>query len=424
MKVFRVLTVLSVLFLLVLTNTHFINAQTVDELKAELEQQQNLIKRLDKEIAEKQLELQQIGGEKNTLQTAIRSLELSRNKLQTDISKTEAQIGKAESTLKKLGLEIDTLGKKEQEAKQAIESSIRTISELENESPVEAFLSTGTLTEFWRAAEEASKLNASLYNHVQKIHEIRGDLRVKHTETEKEKESLLSLKKNLSGQKVSIDSTKKEKDTLLSQTKNKEAEYQKVIEDKLFQKKAFEIALFDTEAKLKIALDPKTFPTAQPSILSWPLTNVRITQLFGSTADSKRLYKSGTHNGVDFGVPDGTPILAALGGRVTAIGNTDGGGCYSYGKWILVGHDNGLSTMYAHLSSHAVKQGDLVTTGGTIGYSGRTGYATGPHLHFTVYATQGMRVQQYTSSINCKHATIPIADPTAYLDPMDYLPSL
>jgi murein DD-endopeptidase MepM/ murein hydrolase activator NlpD len=78
--------------------------------------------------------------------------------------------------------------------------------------------------------------------------------------------------------------------------------------------------------------------------------------------------------------------------------------------------------MYAHLSSFAVAKGDIVKSGQVIGYSGNTGYSTGPHLHFTVYASQGVKVMQYTSSVSCKHATIPIADPKAYLDPMLYLP--
>lgn len=96
--------------------------------------------------------------------------------------------------------------------------------------------------------------------------------------------------------------------------------------------------------------------------------------------------------------------------------------CYSYGKWILIKHDNGLSSMYAHLSLIKATEGDRVSTGDIIGYSGNTGYSTGPHLHFGVYASQGVKIVQYTNSINCKNAVIPVADLKAYLDPMDYLP--
>ncbi len=210
---------------------------------------------------------------------------------------------------------------------------------------------------------------------------------------------------------------------MLKETQNKETVYQKQLATKKAEKEAFEKALFDFEQQLKIKVDPSSYAGAKSGIFSWPLANHIITQLFGSTAFSKRLYTSGTHNGVDFGTPTGTPVKAVLTGTVTATGNTDlQPGCYSYGKWVLLKHSNGLSTLYGHLSSIGVSSGESVDTGGVIGLSGNTGYSTGPHLHLTVFATQGMRVQTYTSSIGCKKVTIPIADKSAYLDPMVYLP--
>ncbi|MEK9183687.1 MAG: M23 family metallopeptidase, partial [Patescibacteria group bacterium] len=111
-----------------------------------------------------------------------------------------------------------------------------------------------------------------------------------------------------------------------------------------------------------------------------------------------------------------------LSGVVEDIGNTDTiKGCYSYGKWALIRHSNGLSTLYAHLSLIKVKKGQNVAMGETVGYSGSTGYATGPHLHFTVYATQGVKVIKFENSVNCRNAVIPVADKKAYLNPLSYL---
>ena len=70
-------------------------------------------------------------------------------------------------------------------------------------------------------------------------------------------------------------------------------------------------------------------------------------------------------------------------GTVLGTGNTDAiKGCYSFGRWVLIQHDNGLSTIYAHLATMLVSKGDAVSTGQLIGYSDTTGYAVGPHLHF------------------------------------------
>jgi murein DD-endopeptidase MepM/ murein hydrolase activator NlpD len=68
-----------------------------------------------------------------------------------------------------------------------------------------------------------------------------------------------------------------------------------------------------------------------------------------------------------------------------------------------------------------VTEGQTVFVGDTIGYSGNTGYSTGPHLHLTVYASTGVQVTSLKSSV-CKGTyRIPIANPNAYLDPMLYL---
>ncbi|MBP6858179.1 MAG: peptidoglycan DD-metalloendopeptidase family protein [Candidatus Pacebacteria bacterium] len=88
------------------------------------------------------------------------------------------------------------------------------------------------------------------------------------------------------------------------------------------------------------------------------------------------------YNGVDFGAPTGTKVLAAASGKVLiAKGSGYNGG---YGENIVIEHDNGTQTLYAHLSSVLVSEGDEVTKGQKIALSGNTGRSTGPHLHFEV----------------------------------------
>jgi murein DD-endopeptidase MepM/ murein hydrolase activator NlpD len=401
-----------------------VNAGAIDDLNAKIEDRRKLIESIDRDIKQKQVELQKIGTEKQTLQTTLQTLDLSKKKIETDISKTQTKISSADLTIQKLAIEIKSLAEKEVKSLYAIEISMRNIQEIQDDSPIESFLENKSISDVFDAIETKRELTESLKTQIQAVRSIRADLGVKQIDTVAQKNQLASFKKELSGQKSSVEATAKEKATVLAETKNKEAEYQRVLAQKVAQRAAFEKELFEAESQLKIALDPKTYATAKAGSFVWPMDVVRITQYFGRTVDSGRLYSSGTHNGIDFGVMDGTPIKSVLAGSITATGNTDVGACYSYGKWVLVKHGNGLSTMYAHLSSIAVDPGDSVSTGEVIGYSGRTGYATGPHLHLTVYATQGMRVQQYSSSINCKNVSIPIADPAAYLDPMKYLPSL
>ena len=85
------------------------------------------------------------------------------------------------------------------------------------------------------------------------------------------------------------------------------------------------------------------------------------------------------HEGIDISVPEGTPIHAAASGSVS-LASVYGG----YGNYTCIEHGDGVSTCYAHQSSFAVSQGDSVSQGDVIGYSGNTGSSTGPHLHFEV----------------------------------------
>ena len=85
------------------------------------------------------------------------------------------------------------------------------------------------------------------------------------------------------------------------------------------------------------------------------------------------------HNGIDIGLPVGTPIYAADGGRVVSVG-TNGG----YGMLIKIDHGANIETLYGHLSKYYVSVGDMVYKGEKIALSGNTGFSTGPHLHFEV----------------------------------------
>ena len=93
---------------------------------------------------------------------------------------------------------------------------------------------------------------------------------------------------------------------------------------------------------------------------------------------SKFGYRHGRrHQGVDLPLKTGTPVVAAFDGRVRMSEYHSG-----YGNLIIIRHENGLETFYAHLSKREVEVGDWVRAGDQIGLGGSTGRSTGPHLHF------------------------------------------
>jgi len=197
---------------------------------------------------------------------------------------------------------------------------------------------------------------------------------------------------------------------------------------KIAEQEKFEQDLRSFESQLGLSVTAGSFPAASSGILDWPLDSVRITQYFGNTDFSTKnpqIYNGRGHTGMDFAASSGTRILSARGGIVLGTGNTDAT-CpnASYGKWVFIKHDNGLSTLYAHLSSISVSGGQSIGAGELVGYSGNTGYSTGPHLHFGVYATSGSEIASFpSSSCRGKTYTMPVGDTKAYLNPLSYLPS-
>ena len=106
---------------------------------------------------------------------------------------------------------------------------------------------------------------------------------------------------------------------------------------------------------------------------NWPVRKGRITQGFKKG--------SGKHQGLDIAGARNTPIYAAAQGRVLYVGQ----GFTGYGKLIIIEHDGDRwASFYAHLNDFKVREGSFVKKGQLIGLMGRTGRASGVHLHFEI----------------------------------------
>jgi murein DD-endopeptidase MepM/ murein hydrolase activator NlpD len=116
-----------------------------------------------------------------------------------------------------------------------------------------------------------------------------------------------------------------------------------------------------------------------PGELYWPVQGARVSQNVGPRRHPVFGYRS-CHTGMDLAAGTGTPIGAAATGIVTAVTTLR-----AYGRVIVIAHNGGLSTMYAHLSRFNVSVGQGVAVGDTIGFVGSSGWSTGPHLHFEVH---------------------------------------
>lgn len=420
-------------------------AQSVADLQTQIDANSRQIEMLQAEIASFQKELDVLGTKKNTLQSTISSLAISQKKLASEIKVTQSKIASANLKIKELTLSIGDKEESISEDQDAIAKALRSIAENEQVPLVAKLISSDSLREAWQTADYAVQFNRALAGDIKDLRAVRAELADNRDEVSSAKANLVSLQNDLTLQKRSVDASKAAQQQLLSQTKNQEANYQQLIAQKKAAEKAFEMELINLQGQLNLIVNPNLLPKVGSGVLSWPFSisfmnsctqrknlfgNIFcITQYFGNTPFSTanpQIYNGGGHNAIDIAAPIGTAVKASLSGVVLGTGNTDlFKGCYSFGKWIMLVHSNGISTLYSHLSDIDVVKGQSVNTGQTLGLSGMTGYATGPHLHFGVYATDGtqiMTLKQFRgATAGCANATMPVATLKAYLNPLSYL---
>ena len=108
------------------------------------------------------------------------------------------------------------------------------------------------------------------------------------------------------------------------------------------------------------------------SLFQWPVSKAKLTQPFR--------FGPKKHNGLDLAAPQNTPIYSIASGKVIYVGQSFRG----FGKMVLIEHDGPekWASLYAHLNRFKVREGQSVSKGSTIGLMGKTGNASGTHLHF------------------------------------------
>lgn len=419
------------LFVFVILSTTTVSAETelpvgssrIEELKQGISDREDEIQKLESDIGHYQAQLEQVGGQKKTLQSAIQTLDLTRAKLGKDTQLTQKKIERVNTMIRELSGSIGQQEARITKNKQLIADSLQKIAQTDSDSLLEIMLTTNSISDFFQDVDELSRLQVALRDGIKTLERLKKDLGAKRSSQQTEQKQLTMLSAQLIDQKAIIDQNKREQASLLSETKNQESNYKKLLAEKAARKKQFEREVDDFEAQLRAEIDQGSFPRPGTKALAYPLDNVFVTQKFGKGADARRLYVSGTHNGMDFRAAPGTPIKASGDGVVVGTGNTDTA-CRgaSYGKWVMIKHKNGLSSLFAHLDLIKVHEGDQVQMGDIIGYSGNTGYSTGPHLHFTVYVSSAVSIQNFPSK-SCVGAIfrIPVAPMNAYLDPEAYL---
>jgi len=382
---------------MLISRPFFAFAQTADKeaLKSQVDAKTLELQRINNEIYEQRKKLEETQSQKSTLSSELK-------KIDTNIKEIDLGIRSSKVTIEKLDLEMGSLQEDISDSETGLEVKERALGEVlrqlqqrENENILFLLLKNKTLSDGVFDIQSLQDMNSDLLVRIDELNQAKNNLEVVLGKTASVKSQKEVEHQTLQNKKVIADDLKQEKNQFLEETKNKEKIYQESLKELEERQLAIALEIEKMETELRSQINYKNLPKNIPGFLSLPVINFSsVTQEYGATKFAQRAYKGKWHNGLDFGAPLGTPVYAAQDGLVVSVENQDRY-CYrgAYGKYVAIRHYSGLTTLYAHLSMYVVNEGDKVERGQVIGYVGKTGYATGPHLHFTVYDSSTFRVE-------------------------------
>jgi len=383
----------------------------IDDLKKEIDQRAREIQELKEKEVEYKGAATSAHRAADTLEDVILDFNAQIRKVENGIIIKKTEISSINLEIKRTELEILDKEEKIKRVHQYIAAILREIYKNSDEQIAEFLFKYENFSDFFNQVEYRELLQKDLETQLGDIKNLKEKLETEKTDLDKQRAELKSLKDELENKNSILDYEKNRKENLLDETRNQEWKYKELLKTTVEKQEAIQREIFELEDKLRQAIDAASIPAPRPGVLSWP-TEGLLSQGYGCTefARSSSFYPTCFHNGIDVAAAYGTEIKAARDGTVIAVQNAP----YAYGKWIAVEHDNGLVTLYGHLSLQSVDVGQNVARGDIIGYMGSTGFSTGSHLHFTVYAPL-----TFTTKPSSISGTLPIG---ATLDPFDYLP--
>ncbi len=370
-----------------------VRATLLDDIKAEIQAKEEEIRKLEGDKKQFEQTITQKQKAQRTLKNQIALLVADIERLSVQQRITTAQIQKTELTIQSLQSQIAQAQGNIETQKGRMSVLLRTMRERadEHKTLLSLILQNTSLSLFLGQLAYAESLQDKLLDETKVLKQNKFELENEEATLLGKKDELQELRGRLVAEREAKNSQQQQKSTILITTRNEEKKFKELLSEAEARRQGILKDIKELEDKLRRTIDPASLPAFRPGVLEWPVRGI-VSQEYGDTKDTgfqNDAYEF--HNGIDVAGQTGIPIRAARDGVIKAVGNNSP---YAYGRWIAVDHGNNLTTLYAHLSSQAVKQGSTVKKGQVVGYMGSTGFATGPHLHFTVYASNTFITEQ------------------------------
>jgi len=337
-----------------------------------------------KEITDLQEESATLAGQVSILDNRVAKFQIDIELQEEKITKTKLEM---QTTEEKIAETENRIVKRKGEIKELLQH----INQLDQRTYLEILLENNRFSEFFNQLKQVQDVQGSLQETLGEIEQYQVALLDQQTELAHQQELQRELLQALENRKADLKEEKEAKQVLMNETRNSEIKYRNLLWGIQQQQKIADQEIASSEKRIRdlIAQSQRDQELSRfndlSSDLAWPVDPLRgITAYFHDpTYPFKKLFE---HSAIDIRASQGTPIRAAASGYVGSA--KDNGLGYSY---IMVIHNNGISTVYGHVSRIDVKEDDFVmqgqsigATGGLPGTRGAGNFSTGAHLHFEV----------------------------------------
>lgn len=362
----------------------------ISSLTDQIAKKKSAIDQLEKSIADTKASI-------TKKQTEGKSLKNQLSILDNQIKTVQLNIEVTEDKLDALNLEIRTLqiniGQKENtisRQKVIIAELLRNLAHNSDQSYVQILASYNSFSDLYNELHSLQTVESDVGKSVKSIRLAKEDLQVRKQQTEEKKAEVAVLEDQLQQQKKDLDEQSANKQHLLAQTQSSEKVYTALLTSLKSQYQQTENEISSIEQQVRSKLTEKQrlelLQGADATKLSWPVPSHYITAYFHDPDYPFRYIFE--HPAIDIRAAQGTVVRAAASGYVAQARHCTLASCYAY---VMIIHNDGISTVYGHLSRIDVAIDQFVNRGDAIGLSGgRPGtvgagpFVTGPHLHFEV----------------------------------------
>lgn len=395
MKLHRKIIFLIILSLLIL-NSNFAVAQNtsqynndpdIDDLNEKIDTSKEEIENLKKAAQEYQDKIEQYSNKSVSLKNQLSLIDNQIVKLEIDIKTTQLQVDKTKLEVEALAYEIEKEQQEIEAQKANLAEYIKLINLNDQKSNLEILILNDSLSSYFSQINYLEEIQNNIKNSVDRLKLLKETIELQKADKEKQQKELEDLKQELVQREEKLKHDLRAKEILLLETKSSEIQFERLLVQTKQRQNEIDSDIINLEDMIKDRISKLRSGSTSPgtTLLTWPIAPPHTVTAYFHDPDYPFRYIF-EHPAIDLRAAQGTPIKAPAPGYVARV--KDAGMGYSY---IVLIHDNGISTVYGHVSAMYVQEDTYINTGEVIGLTGGApgtrgagNLSTGPHLHFEV----------------------------------------